>query len=637
MSVTAALEASLRARQVPTLVELGGVPAILADRDAIIDSPFFDILLQSIGAGGSEDHAALLDFVIDGFLAQQKPLVFRDAVNSLLANRDLRQITRPKLVGALQARIDGKAMDDQALLAAFALEGLFQLALDDDSTRWRTLIVLNDLQSDDPGIFVRHAAKIAGVAYHHWRETSLRDALVRLQANDEAEDEATFELAMIAFADALNGHTEADVGTGMREARGLFKSVLRRNPARLDASIYVAVIDVVLAFTTKVSGGLGVHVETLGRLLAERHDQLGMGDVPGWLEPRVDREVEWWQLLCVMRSVASSICRPSWLNAGRVMEQVLAVYDAEQTIAVGGGLNILFAPKIEAAFIRERGLAGHLHELLADSEWAPEYRPIAEKLCERIALSAAGDPPSRLEWEGGNFPRLSAILQDSDASSRIPDDMAVVLERSLADKNAAESGKHLPDVQKICKRISGDFVDAIDYRGEIKHAYDQLIRQVVVFCEDRQHADLAQLGERGAYLRSADAVENDLQRDLREWLRGNMSPVKVLPEVPGIAAGRSDLYVDFGNTQFIIELKRHFGAVDADVARTYRAQAVAYQATGPKLGVLGILELAERPGPPPSLTECVWTEAYVPEGSHLTRHLVVFRVPGMLKTPSRLK
>ena len=149
--------------------------------------------------------------------------------------------------------------------------------------------------------------------------------------------------------------------------------------------------------------------------------------------------------------------------------------------------------------------------------------------------------------------------------------------------------------------------------------------------------DLAQLGERGAYLRSVGAVENDLQKDLREWLRGNMTAVSIQPEVPGIAAGRSDLYVDFGDVQFVIELKRHHGVADDAVARDYRAQAVAYQATGPKLGLLGILELVDRSGPPPSLVECVWINSYVPEGSDLVRHLIVFRVPGMLKTPSKMK
>jgi hypothetical protein len=53
--------------------------------------------------------------------------------------------------------------------------------------------------------------------------------------------------------------------------------------------------------------------------------------------------------------------------------------------------------------------------------------------------------------------------------------------------------------------------------------------------------------------------------------------------------------------------------------------------------MLGILELTDRPGPPPSLIECVWVDSYVPKGSSLPRFLVVFRVPGMLKRPSEMK
>ena len=101
--------------------------------------------------------------------------------------------------------------------------------------------------------------------------------------------------------------------------------------------------------------------------------------------------------------------------------------------------------------------------------------------------------------------------------------------------------------------VADDLKDALDYRDETRLVFDELIQQVIVFCEDRQNADLSQLGERGKYLRQTDAVENDLQRDLREWLRGNLPGADVLPEVPGIAAGRSDLYVNFGDVKFVIE------------------------------------------------------------------------------------
>jgi hypothetical protein len=637
MSVSATLEASVVNGTIPSISELGGIDAILRERDAIIDSPFLDVFVECLGRGSMQDQSALLDLVADGFLEAQKPTVFRDAANAFLDNSELRAAACPKLINALVLRVEGRQSGSDALTAAYALEALFRLGLEDRRTKLQTLLLFDGLKSDDDGLFTQHAAKLVGVAYHQWGDTELRDILVRLQANDEAADEVAFELGMIAFANALNAIDMAEIETGMREARALFKSVLCRDAIRLDAEVQVALIDIVLSFSTGGDEGFSGRVAKLGCLLAERHDQLGIGQAPCWLKPRMDREVEWWSLLRLLRSVNDDIDRESWRYAGKVMEQVLAIYDAEHTVGIGGALHSLFAPRIEAAFVRRKGLAAHLHDFLEDEEWTPAERPVAQLLRERIAKRAEKRFSARLADEDGTFPALSAVLENRELLSQVPADMARKLESVLADKIRGTQKKIRRDVQLICHAVAEDLKDALDYRGETRLVFDELIQQVVVFCEDRQNADLSQLGERGKYLRQADAVENDLQRDLREWLRGNLPGADVLPEVPGIATGRSDLYVNFGDVKFVVELKRHHGVVDDIAARDYRAQAVGYQVTGPKLGMLGILELVDRPGPPPSLEECIWTRSYIPEGSDLVRHLVVFRVPGMLKTPSKMK
>jgi hypothetical protein len=637
MSVCAALEANVAVGTIPSLDELGGVNAVLGEQDAIVSSPFLDVLLATISAESVQNQTLLLELVVDGFLKAEQPAVFRDALNVLLADQELRYLARKRIVEVLNQRVEGRRPGKDALTAAYALEALFRYGLEDHRTKLRTLLLFDDLQSDEDGLFAQHAARIVGVAYHHWRVDELRNVLVRLQANCDAADEAAFELAMVAFANALDSKEMAEIERGMGEARALFNSVLRRDAHRLDAAVQVCVIDIVLSFSAAKNDGLSAQIDRLGRLLEERHDQLGMGQTPDWLKPRVDREAEWWSLLRLIKSIDKDINRESWRNAGKVLEQVLAIYDAEQTVSIGGALHTLFAPRIEAAFVRRKGLAAHLHDFLDDEDWAPSERPVAEALRERITQRCEENFSARQVLEDGAFPELSAVLQDREFLSQVPRAMAQTLENALADKVSGGQGKKRPYVQSICREIARNFTDASDYQGDVRLAFDELTQKIVVFCEDRQNADFAQIGEHGEYLRKADAVENDLQRDLRIWLRATMSGVSILPEVPGIAIGRSDLFVDFGDIQFVIELKRHFGVVDDAVARDYRAQAVAYQATGPKLGMLGILELVDRPGPPPSLEECIWTNSYIPEGSELVRHLVVFRVPGMLKTPSKMK
>lgn len=637
MSVAAALEASVAKGTIPSLDELGGVEAILSEQVAVIASPFLDVLVESIARGSEDQQTALVDLVISGFREAEKPTVFRDAANALLAQPGLREMARPRLIETLAQRVEGRGGGGDALTAAYALEALFRFGLEDRRAKLKTLLLLEGVSTDDDGLFAQHAARIVGVACHQWADPDLQKVLVRLQANGEAEDEAAFELAMVAFAEALDAGSAVEINQRMGDARELFASVMRRDDGRLEAAVHLEVINIVLSFSDDAAEGLSVHIDNLGRLLAERHDQLRIGETPDWLKPRVDQEIEWWALLRLLQSVDADIRRESWLDAGKVMEQVLAVYGAERTVTVGGAFHTLVAPRIEASFVRRQGLCTHLHDLLADEDWAPPERSIAEALRKRVSRRAAEGFPARLDEEGCVFPELGAALQDRTLLSQVPEEMARKLEILLADRVRSRQVVLRRDVQKICYAVTDGLAHAQDYRGVTRIKFDELVQQVVAFCDDRQNADLSQLGARGRYLRIIDAVENELQQDLREWLRGNMPAVTILPEVPGMAAGRSDLYVDFGDASFVVELKRHHGFVDRDVARTYRAQAVAYQATGPKLGMLGMLELVDRPGPPASLEECIWIDSYVPEGSTLVRHLVVFRVPGMLKPPSQMK
>ncbi len=637
MSVNAILAANVANGTIPTLEELGGLDSLLEEQDAIVSGPFLDVIVETIVGEPVQVQTLLLGLVAEGFLKADQPAVFRDAANTLLANATLRNIARLNLVEAFEQRVKARRPGKDALTAAYALEALFRYGLENHRTKLRILLLFDDLNGDEDGLFAQHAARLVGVAYHHWGEGELRNILVRLQANDEAADEAAYELAMVAFANALDAKEMVEIETGMNDARALFMSVLNRDANRLDALMHVGLIDIVESFSAGNDVKFSERIDNLRRLFAEQRDQMAIAQTPDWLTPRVDREVEWWSLLRMLKSIDNSINRESWRDAGKVLEQVLAIYDAEQTVSIGGALNALFAPRIEAAFVRRKGLAAHLCDFLDDEEWCPAERPAAEILRNRISQIAQDGYSSREVVEDGAFPELSAFLQDPSFLSQVPSEIATKLEVELVEKRNSTRLKMRRDVQNIFSKVSDRLANASDYRGDIRGSFDQLIQQIVTFCEVRQNSDLSQLGDRVAYLRNPNAVESDLQRDLRDYLSGNLAAADTMTEIPGIAAGRSDLYVNFGGLKFVIELKKHHGIVDDDVARSSRAQAVAYQATGPKLGMLGILELVDRSGPPPSLNECIWTDSYIPEGSHLLRNLVVFRVPGMLKTPSTMK
>jgi hypothetical protein len=193
-----------------------------------------------------------------------------------------------------------------------------------------------------------------------------------------------------------------------------------------------------------------------------------------------------------------------------------------------------------------------------------------------------------------------------------------------------------PIIGRIFENIEAALADSDHYRGDTKQKFNALLLQVLNFCRDRLDAGRKQMGRRGKYLFSASATEWDLQADLREWLTGNLNAGEVLTEVSGISIGRADVFVTFGGTRFVIELKKEDGSVDRESLRTYLGQAVAYQVTNIRLGFLGVLDLTQSAAPASHLEENVWVEKVQVPTENVLRHVVVFTVPGNLQIPSSL-
>jgi hypothetical protein len=193
-----------------------------------------------------------------------------------------------------------------------------------------------------------------------------------------------------------------------------------------------------------------------------------------------------------------------------------------------------------------------------------------------------------------------------------------------------------PIIGRLFEKIEEALADSDHYRGDTKQKFSVLLLQVLNFCRDRLDAGRKQMGQRGKYLFSASATEWDLQADLREWLTGNLNAGEVLTEVSGISSGRADVFVTFGGTRVVIELKKEDGRVDRESLRTYLGQAVAYQVTNIRLGFLGVLDLTQSAAPASHLEENVWVAKVQVPSETVLRHVVVFTVPGNLQIPSSL-
>ena len=592
MSALDLLEARLANSQPITIDDLGGVDEILADADRLYAAPFLDILVDMISTAPPTEGARLHDFLVGGFDVARDPQSFRDAIDRLIRNATLRVAIAQAVVAIFTRRIREHASERETLIAAYALEGLFRLALEGDVSRHRPLLELTEVAPDVPGLFAQHVAKIGGAAFHVWGDDDLLTMLQRLLDNQEAGGEAAFELGLAHLARALDGKDMTTVLAGLSTARLLFERAREADDDRSDARAYRSAIDLVLGFAANRSAAeMQVTLTELVTAARDRAAVLHTGHVTPWLAPRQDVDLEWFELARTVQRAAEDLARPSWINASTTMDRILAVYDASCSIAYGDGLRSVLRPQVEASFLRERGLAAHLDDLLSEGQWPDAQRAIAQNLRARLDEAyRAGAGPGKA-GENEQYPLLARILPGGTSTEQIPSEMARSIEAGLAGHVAHGIVLANPVLQRVLASLREQLTTSSEYNGEVQQTFDAVLQQILIFCSDRQNAEIRDLGARGAYLRARDPSEADLQSDLRDFLKGNLVGAEVLSEVRGIATGRTDLYISLGGPAFVIELKKHEGAFSPEAANSYRAQATSYQAANVRLGFLGALEL----------------------------------------------
>ena len=103
-----------------------------------------------------------------------------------------------------------------------------------------------------------------------------------------------------------------------------------------------------------------------------------------------------------------------------------------------------------------------------------------------------------------------------------------------------------------------------------------------------------------------------------------------------IGGGRIDLMVSFDGFRFVIELKREQDDATRSGLAGYLRQAGAYQVTDVAVGMLVVLDTTAD-ALAPHMRDNVWVDVLAAaEPGGTDRYLVVVRVPGNRKSPSRL-
>lgn len=271
--------------------------------------------------------------------------------------------------------------------------------------------------------------------------------------------------------------------------------------------------------------------------------------------------------------------------------------------------------------LREKFDFAALHSILMDEQKSP------------IGMAVGGR--KLLDWANASVVKASF---DTSASILESDKLFSEKMKEILDSNrVANYGNNIgraPFIyHKIIQKIDNELCSCDNYNDNVKKFILELLQHIICFCSDRMNIGRQEHRYRGSYLFRSDAVERDLQFDLREFLKSNFLSANIESEVSGVGGGRADILVRLGEMHVSIELKR-YKLKDITDARKFYGQAAAYQITNIPISFLGILDVSPRSGPAPHLEDNFLVDTFTPQGSSKPIFIVFFRVPGCQNRPS---
>jgi hypothetical protein len=311
------------------------------------------------------------------------------------------------------------------LARSVALEGAFRWAMSNRRRQLRLLDLLLGIVPDDDSEFLRHAAKIMGLAHAHWREAGLVPRLVAISAIEDARADAAFELGMAKLAQGLDSPS-CDAAQGLfAEARDSFQASTTASGINAGARIYIECLNLL----PKYSAGAGTtelkeSCKAIERDLFELAAYEGAHDRQSWTGARHQEAICWSVLANTLSSVTADLDESSWWEPAAVIEDhLLAAYTAGRSIlrrGMDGSLHSLIRPRIEASLARHQGQAYQLKAWLRRNP-AHVNAAKAEALITKIDRlfevgdPEAGDPPRAAN---GEFP-LAALIERAHLSKDV--------------------------------------------------------------------------------------------------------------------------------------------------------------------------------------------------------------------------
>ena len=640
------LFAILKAGREPQLEALGGIAAVASAARILGMSPAMPELLsplvkdwQRAGTNERETFQATLHDLLEGAATD---FVLMESVDILDRHRPLPDKADESCFMLFLAKVGRSGSPLSGLARGAALDGAFRWAAANRRWQHRLLDVLLGLSTDDDPEFLRRAAKIAGVAYSHWRDKDLVNVLMRLLPLDAVHAEAAFELGMATLADAIDAGGTSEASLAFGEARDWFRESDSSSEQRPEACLYLDCLDVLINYHNGGSDqALASASDRVRKHAFELSAWSGNTSSPPWLGSRETEAACWSLLASTVAGLTESLGQPSWWEPAAVIEErLLSVYNAGRCIlrrSRQGGIEELLRPRIRAALATQAGQAHQLKVWLErneDHEWAAEAKTLVHQIDSLLTSSSDPENPSRAASGGAPLAALVAQAQFPQAQKEI---LLAVITNALSLHVDNFTGAEA----EVIERCRGEAQQHPDHRNNANGAmlFDTALLWTVRFIFNRLELTRGD-DPGGRYLFERDdgtlPHEDELQEDYFRWVATNAAGTDLEPT--NIASGRADLRIRSGPERLVVEVKREEKDCSFDtLAAAYAAQTTDYQNVSIRLGVLLVLDLAtpNRDGTP-HITSLFQMRQIQRPGEAEPRLILIVKVPGRRKVPSEL-
>jgi hypothetical protein len=582
--------AILESGKVPSLEDLGGTDLIISNAGSLVTSRFSPEIFRAIMIKyemlSRHEQESLEDFLVN---------CVADVSNEFCAQELVDIIDYSPMPCHLEDRFYkallwvAKETSRPAMTRAFALDGSLRLTSKKPSRRHSLFAMLLEIEDSEQPVFIKHSAKIAGVANSHWPTEEILPLLQRFMAIDEAKSESAYELGMAHLRTGFDAQDKLSAIDSFTNALLWFQESTKHGEQRLDAELYGLSLSILTEYSQEQldKSKLLDRAASLQRTAFLYEAWVENEALPSWLGARRTELVNWILLAKTLERLAESLGQPSWFEPRSVIEDyLLKSYTASRSYlqrTKSGGIERIIAPQIEASLIKKEGQLNHLRQWLEhvdQSEWTAVAAELLTKLDEehgRIHANPAEATPCDH--------RGVAFLHNHKA----PTPLIEAYQFSYI-HNVEYSSPH---VEKIIEDCDSKLKLANhDYKNEkVRGVFLPLLLGTLLFLESRMN--LTRGSHRGvSYLFQESPLpsERDLQEDYFIFMHSNLRGITV--ERSDVAGGRADVLFESKGIRTASELKKEeISCSFEDIENCYAAQGVEYQNTNIRLGILLVLDL----------------------------------------------